>query len=138
MFRFPHDVRENLDTAIRTDLIEELWKKPYDRQNNKDGNLWDFVRLNLFFNLSTRLQETQDYASRNDIGLESTTALIAWRKTLQLPDSQSNWRTMMLAYPPVTRAHLNIECFKRPEYIGIPSGIARRDLDIVNTKGVTL
>jgi hypothetical protein len=108
MFRFPREIREDPNTAARTDHIEELWKEPYNRQNNGKGNLWDAVRVNPYLELRNPLRESRKYGNSLDVDIVRRKALENWEHKLQNPDPQESWRFMMLTCLPVTRAHLVI------------------------------
>lgn len=77
--------------------------------------------------------ETMNYTNWPFIDLRQTLALHKWD-----PTPQESWRTMMLSDPPVTRVHLYIRWFRRPIYMGLPSGSTIRDFDHVNPEGLTL
>jgi hypothetical protein len=106
MFRFPREVREDPNTAARMYHIGELWKEPYDRQNNSKGNLWDCVRLNPYLELRNSLRVPRKYGNSLDVDIVRRKAPEDWEHKLQNPDPQESWHFMMLTYPPVTRAHL--------------------------------
>jgi hypothetical protein len=138
MFRLPRKFSEHPDTAIRPNFIGELWKDPYNRQNNNEGNLWDVVRSNPLFDLSKDIRNLEDHESTLGFELVWREGLEKWEDMAQHSDKQASWRSMMLTYPPVTGVFLTIEWTKHSIPRGLNPEKSTRKFVVSDAEGITL